>query len=105
MPQNRRREYRGAHLLISNLHKKQRKCRMIFVVNLAILVRLMTSGNSVDIKAMIEIDNSYENYAVNGKRSPDQDGFPLGFALLTVLGLSLFGWMVVLAPLALILHK
>ena len=78
---------------------------MIFVVNFAILVTLMTLGNSVDIKAMIEIDNSYENYAVNGKRSFDQDGFPLGFALLTVLGLSLFGWMVVLAPLALILHK
>ena len=78
---------------------------MIFVVNLTILVRLMTSGDSVDVKAMIEFDNSYENYAVNGKRSLDQDGFPLGFALLAVLGLSLFGWMVVLAPLALILHK
>ena len=78
---------------------------MIFVVNPAILVRLMTSGISVDIKAMIEINNSYENCAVNGKRSSDRDGFPLGFALLGVLGLSLFGWMVVLAPLALILHK
>ncbi len=78
---------------------------MIFVVNLVILVRLMTSGNSADIKAVIEINNSYKNYAVNGKLPPDQEEVPLGFALLAVLGLSLFGWMVVLAPLALILHK
>ncbi len=78
---------------------------MIFVVNLTILVRLMTSGNSADIKAMIEINNSYENYAVSGKRSLDQDGFPLGFALLAVFGLSLFGWVVVLAPLVVIFHK
>jgi len=78
---------------------------MIFVVNLAILVRFMTSGNSADIKAMIEINNSYENYAVNGKLPPGQEEVPLGFALLAVLGLSLFGWMLVLAPLALILHK
>jgi hypothetical protein len=78
---------------------------MIFVVNLTILVRLITSGNSADIKAMIEINNSYENYPAIGERAPGQDRLTLGSALLAVFGLSLFWWAVVLAPLVVIFHK
>jgi hypothetical protein len=78
---------------------------MIFVVNLTILVRLITSGNSADIKAMIEINNSYETYPAIGEGAPGQDRLTLGSALLAVFGLSLFGWAVVLAPLVVILHK
>jgi hypothetical protein len=78
---------------------------MIFVVNLTILLRLITSGNSADIKAMIEINNSYENYPVIGERASDQIRLTWGSALLAVFGLSLFGWAVVLAPLVVIFHK
>jgi hypothetical protein len=78
---------------------------MIFVVNLTILVRLITSGNSADIKAMIEINNSYENYPVIGERASGQNRLTWGSALLAVFGLSLFGWAIVLAPLVVIFHK
>jgi hypothetical protein len=56
-------------------------------------------------KIMIEINNSYNNYAVNGDLSPDGDRPMTGSALLTVLGLSLFAWAVVLAPLVAIFHN
>jgi hypothetical protein len=78
---------------------------MIFVVNLTILLRLITSGNSADIKAMIEINNSYENYPVIGERASGQNRLTSGSALLAVFGLSLFGWAVVLAPLVVIFYK
>ena len=54
---------------------------------------------------MIEINNSYENYPAIEERASGQDRLTLGSALLTVFGLSLFGWAVVLAPLVGIFHK
>ena len=54
---------------------------------------------------MIEINNSHENYPAIEERASGQDRLTLGSALLTVFGLSLFGWAVVLAPLVGIFHK
>jgi hypothetical protein len=58
-----------------------------------------------DIKTMIKVNNSYENYTASGERSPGQDRLTLGSALLAIFGLSLFGWAVVLAPFVAIFHK
>ena len=48
---------------------------------------------------------SFEIYAANEHQAYNKDRLPPGTALLAILGLSLVGWAVVLAPLAEILNK
>jgi hypothetical protein len=53
---------------------------------------------------MIQSDSSYRDYEVSEGVEFGSDRLPLGLALFAVLGLSLLGWAVVLAPLVAILH-
>jgi hypothetical protein len=78
---------------------------MIFVVIPEIPVIPVMSGNRAHAKIMIEINNSYNDYAANGERSFGDDRLTIGSALLVVMGLSLFGWAVVFAPLVAIFHN
>jgi hypothetical protein len=53
---------------------------------------------------MIQNNSSYRDYRVTEEVEFGGDRLPVGPALFAVLGLSLLGWAVVLAPLVAILH-
>ena len=55
-------------------------------------------------RKMIQGDSSYRDYGVSEGVKLGSDRLPVGAALFAVLGLSLLGWAVVLAPLVAILH-
>ena len=59
--------------------------------------------NYADRCYVIEI-KSFQAYAIDESRS-DEDRLSPGSALLVVLGLSLLGWAVILAPFVAIFHK
>jgi hypothetical protein len=53
---------------------------------------------------MLQSNSSYRDYGVSEEVELGGDRLPVGSALLTVFGLSLLAWAVVLAPLVAILH-
>jgi hypothetical protein len=75
----------------------------MFLVSLVIRLTVLSDLNTIRSK-MIQRNSSYRDYAVSEGVKFGSDRLPVGPALFAVLGLSLLGWVVVLAPLVAILH-
>lgn len=75
----------------------------MLLVSLVIRLTVLSDLNTIRSK-MIQRNSSYRDYAVSEGVKFGSDRLPVGPALFAVLGLSLLGWVVVLAPLVAILH-
>jgi hypothetical protein len=75
----------------------------MLLVSLVIRLTVLLDLNTIRSK-MIQRNSSYRDYAVSEGVKFGSDRLPVGPALFAVLGLSLLGWVVVLAPLVAILH-
>jgi hypothetical protein len=76
----------------------------MFLASFVILLTDAHDANTIRRQKMTQSNSSYRDYRVTEGVEFCRDRLPVGPALFAVLGLSLLGWAVVLAPLVAILH-
>jgi hypothetical protein len=100
----RQEETQAAELSL-NARQITSKLDSIFVVGMQVVPISSSTSSNFDVVEIMKADSSFEHYVEIRQIQADEDRMPLGFALLAILGLSIFGWAILLAPVIAISSK